>query len=279
VLGLATAAEAQEADTDLPLLLAELAGQAVDVVVWDDPGVDWAAYGAVVIRSTWDYHARREDFLAWTRRVAEVTRLWNPPEVVAWNTDKRYLADLAAAGLPVVPTTFVAPGAEADAHVLRDDVVIKPTVGAGSRLVVRSLGDVSIATGHVADLHAVGRTAMIQPYLSQIDDRGETGLVYVGGEFSHAFRKSAILSRPVRWESELFAEEIVGPRVASVAERELGERVMASVPPVAYARVDLLPTAEGPVLLELELTEPSLFLECDPGAAARAAAAFRELLV
>jgi hypothetical protein len=120
---------------------------------------------------------------------------------------------------------------------------------------------------------------MIQPYLSQIDDRGETGLVYVGGEYSHAFRKSAILSRPVRWESELFAEEIVGPRVASVAERELGERVMASVPPVAYARVDLLPTAEGPVLLELELTEPSLFLECDPGAAARAAAAFRELLV
>src|SRR5205823_14548407 len=77
--------------------------------VWDDPAVDWSAFALVVLRSPWDYTERRDAFVAWVESLGE--RVLNPPDVVRWNTDKRYLADLDAAGLPVVPTTFLEPGA------------------------------------------------------------------------------------------------------------------------------------------------------------------------
>src|SRR5690349_15119149 len=73
-------------------------------VVWDDPAVDWAAPAVCVVRSTWDYFHRRDAFVAWAERVAGLTELWNPAPVLRWNTHKRYLADLAARGVPVVPT-------------------------------------------------------------------------------------------------------------------------------------------------------------------------------
>ena len=232
----------------------------------------------MVLRSTWNYTEHFDEFLAWATRVSQVTRLVNPVEIVEWNTDKRYLADLAARGIPVVPTEFVAPGEDVPPDAVSGHVVVKPSVGAGSRGAKLFNNDPAGALAHVAALHADGATAMIQPYLDGVDEHGETALIFVGGEFSHAARKAAILSNDMSWSTGLYADEKVTPATASAAELELAHRVIADLPGLAYARVDLLPTANGPVVLELELTEPSLFLALDPGAPARAAAAFRALL-
>lgn len=279
MLALVTSAPAVELDTDLPLLTAEL--PEARVVIWDDPTVDWAGFDAVVIRSAWDYHERPEQFLDWARAVARVSVLWNPVEVLVWNTDKRYLAVLAERGIDVTPTWFVPVGAtwlDEPRFDPGSDLVVKPTVGAGSNGVVRTRGDSDAMAGHIARLHAGGRTAMVQPYLAGIEAQGETGLVYLGGEFSHAFWKSPILAAPDPTFSGPFADEIVRPCEATAAQLELGRRVIEFLPTTAYARIDLLPSADGPVVLEVELTEPSLFLECDEGAAARAAAVFRSLV-
>lgn len=275
MLALVTCRAALGLDTDLPLLQREL--PEASVVAWDDPAVDWGACSVAIVRSTWDYHTRRDDFLRWARHVSDVSTLWNPVDVIEWNTDKRYLAELAGNGVPVVPTTFVADDGETDPDEFVGDVVVKPSVGAGSNGVFRSRGDATAASEHARRLLAHGLTVMVQPYLADVETSGETGLVYVGGAFSHAFRKSAILAEPVEFEGDLMAVESSFPHLATDVERALGERVVGLLPETAYARIDLLPTADGPVLLEVELTEPSLFLEHDPGAAARAAAVFRNL--
>jgi glutathione synthase/RimK-type ligase-like ATP-grasp enzyme len=278
VIALVTSRSAAALDADLPLLLGELAD--AEVAAWDDPVVDWSRYDVVVLRSTWDYHDRLDAFLTWVRNTASVTRMWNPPELVEWNTDKRYLLDLAARGVPIVPTTAVEPGraaGELPGAVWAGDVVVKPSVGAGSNGVRRFRADAAGAAAYADELTGAGTSALVQPYLGAVDRDGETGLVYVGGEFSHAFVKEAILTAPIDWEGGLYATETIGEHAATPAELDLGDRIVAGLPPTAYARVDLLPGPDGPLLLELELTEPSLFLHCDPGAAKRAAEAFRSL--
>lgn len=281
-IALATTRDLEVLDADEESLLAHL--PQADVVAWEED-VDWGGYAAVILRSTWNYTEHLDDFLAWLERVDAVTRLWNPLPVLRWNTDKRYLADAAAAGIPTVPTVFVEPGEQAPADALAGRVVVKPTVGAGSKGAKLFHDDPAGATEHVAALHAMGKVAMIQPYLDQVDDQGETALVYIGGEFSHAARKAAILSRDMSWSTGIYADEKVVAAQATPAERELADRILTTLPGIvpeaadlAYARIDLLPTADGPVVLELELTEPSLFLGLDPEAPARAAAAFERLL-
>ncbi len=107
-------------------------------VVWDDPDVDWSE-GLVAVRSTWDYETRLEEFLAWAR---SVPRMLNSAEVFAWNTDKAYLTELAATGVPVVPTLVVEGEEELPAAIAevsdaaRVSAVVKPRVGAGGRGVV-----------------------------------------------------------------------------------------------------------------------------------------------
>jgi hypothetical protein len=269
LIALATAAAVAALDPDdrplLELLDAEPA-------VWDDPAVDWDAYDLVVLRSTWDYTARRDEFLAWARRMGD--RLVNPPGVLAWNTDKRYLGDLAAAGLPVVDTRFLAPGEPLapPAH----EFVVKPVVSAGARDTTRYAPGED-AGGHVAALHAAGRTVMVQPYLDGVDAAGETALLYFGGELSHAVRKGALLVDGAQFDpSGLYVQEDIRPREPSAEERAAGDAVMAWVRErfgdLLYARVDLLPAPDGPRLLELELTEPSLFFGFAEGAAERFAA-------
>jgi glutathione synthase/RimK-type ligase-like ATP-grasp enzyme len=180
--------------------------------------------------------------------------------------------------VPTIDSVFVGPGDDVPPDVdLAADVVVKPSVGAGSNGVVRPRGDVAAALRHVGELHRSGLTAMIQPYVADIDTDGETGLVYLAGAFSHAFAKSAILTKPIAWEGGLYAEESVEPRRATRDQLAVGEIVMSELPPTAYARIDLLPTASGPAVLEVELTEPSLFLEHDEDSPQRAAAAFRSL--
>ncbi len=294
-IALATAEDVWREDTDATLTQAALdaVGVAARPAVWDDPTEDWASFDLVVVRSTWDYVPRRHEFLAWARSVEEVTELANPAAVLRWNTDKRYLHDLGTAGVPTAPTTFLLaadldPEDSATRGVVRaavpdgGDVVVKPTVSAGSRDTVRHRpehGDA--AADHAIDLLAAGRDVMVQPYLEQVDSVGETGMVFLGGEFSHGFRKGPLLEPGGAPVSGLYAEEEISPRVPSAAEREVAGTVLAAVADrfgedaLLYARVDVLPGPDGtPVLLELELTEPSFFLACDGGAPVRMAHAF-----
>lgn len=253
-------------------------GVDVEAVRWDDPAADWSAFDLTVLRSPWDYPERRDEFVAWARTVP---RLVNPADIVAWNTDKRYLSELAAAGVPIIPTTFAGPG-DAWTPPAEGEWVVKPTVSAGSRDTVRHrLPEArAAAVTHVGRLTAAGRTAMIQPYLSAVDTDGETSVLCLPdatGEltFSHGIRKAAMLTGPDGTAGGPGSERIT-PRDPSPAERELAERVLAAVPGGAkrllYARIDMIPGPDGtPMLIELELTEPSLFLRSAPGSAGRLA--------
>ncbi|MDQ6874981.1 MAG: hypothetical protein M3042_07990 [Actinomycetota bacterium] len=263
-VALVTCAQFPDLDEDGPALLAALRDQAVDPrpAVWDDSAVDWAAFDLAVIRSPWDYAPRREEFVAWAE---SVPRLANPAAVVRWNTDKRYLTDLSARGIPVVPTTFLAPG---DSIALPEsgEFVVKPAVGAGALDTARYRPDERARAGeHVRRLHGAGRTAMVQPYLARVDVAGETALLYTGGHYSHTIRKDALLTGPAGEVEGLYREESISAREPAPAQVALAEAALAAVPgsggQLLYARVDLLPGPDGaPVLLELELTEPSLFL-------------------
>jgi glutathione synthase/RimK-type ligase-like ATP-grasp enzyme len=279
-VALATCSYFPEGDGD-DAGLPEAIGGDVSFAIWDDPAVDWSTYDAVVVRSTWDYQGRREEFLAWARGIGD--RLLNPPAVLAWNTDKRYLRELADAGLPVVPTALVAPG-EAFAPPAAaggGEYVVKPTVSAGSRDTARFSGgdgdgdgdrDGARAAALVDAIHASGRTAMVQPYVASVDERGETALLFFDGAFSHAIHKGPLLRRGAPPTTEVFAAETIEPREPSAAELAVAERVLADAVarlgtgPLAYARVDLVEDAAGePLLLELELTEPSLFFAGEAG--------------
>lgn len=286
-IGLATCSEVPDLDDEGRLLAEALraTGATATPLVWDDTTLDddaWASYDLVVVRSTWDYAERLDEFLAWVDRVAALTRLENPPALLRWTTDKRYLADLAAAGVPTVPSAFVAPheaGASVDHPYLDVEHVVKPSVGAGSRGALRFGADeADRSRAHVAALTADGFTALVQPYLTEVDQAGETGVVVIDGEISHAFRKGALLTVGDGLVEGLFKQEEITAREPSPLEAEVARRALAAVPGASaaplYARVDLLPTPDGPLLLELELCEPSFFLDTAPDRAEAVAAAF-----
>jgi glutathione synthase/RimK-type ligase-like ATP-grasp enzyme len=264
-------------DPDDRLLIEPLRrlGIQAEPAVWDDPSVDWSAYDLAVLRSTWDFPTRRAEFVAWADRVP---CLANPASVVAWNTDKRYLEDLVAAGTPVVETTRFPPG-RPWVPPTSGEIVVKPSVGCGSidtgRFDLADPDQRRLAAELVARLHAAGRVAMVQPYLAAVDSYGETAMLYLGGAYSHAIRKGPMLTGPEVMVDGLYKAEEITARVATPAERAVADRALAVVPePLLYARVDLIPDADGqPVVVELELAEPSLFLGYADGAAARFATA------
>ena len=279
----ASARAAWGTDPDEPLLLDALtrSGLAATPVAWDDPGVDWASFDLVVLRSTWDYAERREEFLAWLDAAATRTRVENPPAVVRVNTDKRYLTDLSAAGVAVVPTSFVGP-AEAVDLPAAEPFVVKPAVSAGSRDTLRcAAGERERPAALARRLHAEGRTVMIQPYVTSVDDRGETAMCYLGGAFTHAIAKGPILAPGSDVIDGLYAPEDLAPRRPSPEEHEVAEAALTALGAhgLLYARVDLVADDDGaPMVLEVELTEPSLFLREVPGAAARFASAIADRL-
>ena len=255
-------------DPDEPALIAALdrAGVTAEGLAWD-ADADWTAYDLVVVRSTWDYVARRDEFLAWADAVPGLA---NPASVLRWNTDKRYLARLGDAGVPVVPTTYVD---AVEAFVPpAGEYVVKPTVSAAAMDTAKyGGGEEAAAREHVERLLAAGREVMVQPYVASVETVQETSLLYVGGAYSHGAHKGRVLTgvgalSPNDWN--------LGPRDPTAAERALADEVLACVDePLLYARVDLLAGEDGPLLLELELTEPFLFLDFEVGAADRFAAA------
>ncbi len=290
-VAIATCAQFPDLEEDDRLLLPSLAARGVDAIpaVWTDASVDWSSFDAVVLRSTWDYFDRRPQFLDWLEAVEAHARVVNPRPLVAWNTDKTYLRELAAAGVPVVPTQFVDPGTDVAAWrppAGESGFVVKPAVSAGSRDTMRyRAGSDEAARAHVGRLLAAGRTVMVQPYLDAVDDLGETALLYFDGVFSHAIRKGPLLKPEVDGArvADLYLAEDISPRAPSAEELATAERALAAVPGAqapTYARVDLVPGPDGSsVLLELELTEPSVFLGYADGAADRLAAALVRAIV
>jgi glutathione synthase/RimK-type ligase-like ATP-grasp enzyme len=269
-IALATARGVEQLDQDdQPLLEAiRRAGHAGELHVWDDE-LDWSGFDAVVIRSAWDYYRHRDRFVAWAEDVGSSTQLFNPADVVRWNTHKSYLLELEERGAPVVPTAWLAQGDRVDLRDLaaaRDwrDVVLKPAVGAAGEGVVRT----APAEGQVAfDVLLAAGDTMVQPYLPAIETVGELSVVLLDGRVSHAVDKRP---RPggfriqTQHGGRYTARRNVPPEAAELATWI----VDATGHDLLYARVDLVPDDLGTwQLSELELTEPGLFLHLVDGAA------------
>ena len=301
-IALITAAPARDLDEDLPPLeqaLRALPGIQISIVNWDDPDADWSRFDVALLRSAWDYSQRLDEFLAWAARAAGRTRLLNPLPVVRWNTDKHYLRDLARSGIATVPSEFIEPGEDAAASLdlfiamhcsdtesmpgsgaSEAEFVVKPAIGAGSRDAQRfGRSERAAALAHATRLLDARRSVLLQPYLARVDDHGETALVFFAGHFSHAIRKGPLLRRGEGPTSELFAAEQITPRKPSDDEIRVATRTLGAIPfakPLLYARVDLIHDAGGaPRVLELELTEPSLFFAHAAGSAERFAGEIR----
>jgi len=282
-IALVTARDALTLDEDLPLLAraVEAAGARASTPVWDDPEVDWNRFDLAVLRSTWDYCERIDEFLDWAQRCAAQTRLLSPPDLVRWNVDKHYLVHLSREGVPVVPSRYVEPPDDPARVVSEfldesppllhagsidrfDQFVVKPSIGAGSRDAARyRRTDREQALAHVARLNAARRSVLLQPYLERVDDGGETAMIYLDGQWSHAIRKGPLLKLDASLVAGLLVREKITSRIPDAAEAAVAAAAHAAIPgPVPpYARIDLIRDHRGePVVLELELSEPSLYL-------------------
>lgn len=267
----ATCKTLPEVDVDEAPLAAALVAGGFDpqLLAWDDPTVDWDLPVPTILRSTWNYALDLPAFLQWIDRVAAAAPLWNPADVVRGNVHKRYLVELAARGVPVVPTEVVERGQTI--ALPPEKLVIKPEVGAGSLGArVFEPGDPT-ALAHLAALTSHG-AALVQPYLTSVEGYGERSLVWIAGELSHAIRKTARFSGD--------DEKVDGPFPIADDERALAEAALAPVADrILYGRVDMArDAANRPVVMELELVEPSLFFARRPGAADRFVRALRERL-
>jgi O-ureido-D-serine cyclo-ligase len=285
-VALVTDAASLPVDFDMPVLVEACRPLPLNLRVchWNDTDVDWEFFDAILLRSPWSYTERLEEFLAWCERVSRLDTLVNPLPVLRWNLDKHYLGDLARNSVPVVPTHYVHRGddvlsaitAAFDAHPDSAEIVAKPTVGAYSKDVGRySRQQLSRAISHVDALLSHGGAAILQPYFTSIDRLGETDMIYFNETYSHAIRKEPLLmpDGTVRVPSY----DMRSPREAGADERSVAEAALAAVRrhlgvvrPLLYARVDLIRDREGsPVLLELEICEPSLSLPFAPGSGYR----------
>jgi len=245
--------------------------------VWDDPGVAWSAFEACLIRTTWDYAEKREAFVAWAESTSARTRLFNPAPLVRWNTHKSYLRDLEARGVPVVPTVWLRPGDPIDLARVLDERkwrkgFLKPVVGATARETVRF----DAREPHAAERHLRRMLAreemMLQPYFARVEEEGETSLIYIEGELTHAVRKVPVPG-DYRVQDDFGASD--SPCTPTAEERAVASRAVAAAGDrLLYARVDLLRDPEGRSrLVEFEAVEPLLFFRHGAAAAERLAEA------
>ena len=266
-LRVATCTALPELDVDAQPLAEAFAraGAEVEVLAWDDPYVHWDAPVPTVIRSTWNYAQQLDTYLAWIDRVSAAAPLWNPADVVRGNVRKRYLLELAARGVATVPNTLVEAGATVDLATCSGGgrFVIKPEVGAGSWLTrAFDRADDPGAASFLAEVTSRG-AALVQPYVASVEAYGERSLVWIDGALSHAIRKSPRFSGD--------RESTTGPFPIADDERALADAALAPLRDrILYGRVDLARDARGqPMVMELELVEPSLFFAKHPPAADR----------
>lgn len=275
---LVTGATMAKPDPETHLLVAALAEIGVEAVVapWDSPE-DWAAYPLVVVRTPWDYFRRLPEFLAWAARTSQLTAFVNPVSVIEWNSHKAYLRELAAKGIPTVPTLWLDQGAADGAARLAatgwGEVVVKPAVSIGAIGALKANATEPACTAHLAALLAEG-DVLVQPFIESVAAQGEVSLIYFGGAFSHAIRK-----QPAAGDYRV--QDMYGgtnhPYQPAADEVELATLALTATPaPTTYARVDMVRLQGGsPAVMELELIEPELFLGVDPQASAR----FAEVLL
>lgn len=264
-VGLVTYARLPDLDPDDRLLLEALRVRGVDVraAVWDDQALDWSRPRLCVIRSTWDYHQRHAEFMAWAEHAASVSQLWNPIEALRWNTHKGYLRDLAERGIPTVPTEWLYAGTTAHLQELLDNrgwrrAVLKPAVSASAySTIIVDEGSISEAQD-LANRLLPSRDLMLQPFIESVETHGERSLIFIDGVFTHAVRRPSVLTDP---------EYAKGQRKYLLVEPEADESAFgaevlrAAGFPTLYARVDVVRDGEGELcLMELELVEPSLWL-------------------
>lgn len=245
--------------------------------IWNDPHVEWSSFDAVLVRTIWDYWQHYGQFVSWLNRLeSSGVRVFNPVRVLRWNADKRYLLDLERANVPVVSGRISARRALADeiANLGAAEVVVKPTVSAGAWNTLKVRSDAS-DLGAVIESLPDNREYLVQPFLPEVASAGEWSLMFFGGAFSHA-----VLKRPAAGDFRVQEKhggtaQSADPPAAAMA---VAQQVLAALPDrglrgVLYARVDLVETASGFKLMELELIEPQLFFRFDPDAARRLARA------
>jgi len=303
-VALATCSDLPDWEVDDRPLVAALESRDVTVAqpAWDDPTVDWAGFDACLIRTTWDYMERLDEYVGWAERVAAVTPLLNPPGVVRWNTEKRYLRALEETGIRGIPTVWLprrgAPDTPGDDRV---DVAAllaergwqrafaKPLVGATARETLRFDADedgIARAQAHL-DRLLPREGMMLQPYLPRVETDGERSAVFLEDDTGRLAFSHAVVKRPVPGDYRV--QDDFGASDAPVAlephERALARAAVERVERpglwsgdpddrLLYARVDLLRGAGDEVFVsELELVEPSLFFRHEPRAAGRLAAA------
>ena len=275
--------EARPELTDDDRLLADalsVRGAIVHAVPWSDRAARWDDYDAVVVRSTWDYFLRADEFHRWLARLErERARVFNDVRTLRWNADKTYLRDLAESGIPIIPTRWLQRGSTSSLGELRratgwSELVVKPTVSGGAHRTWRAspaaeMDDDSLLTTMIDD-----GPVMVQPLVDAVEREGEWSLLFFDGRYSHA-----VLKRPRNGDFRVQREhggslEPAEPAagVIAAALRVLEAVSLAGVPPL-YARVDGCIVEGELLLMELELLEPELFLRCSPTAAERLAEA------
>jgi glutathione synthase/RimK-type ligase-like ATP-grasp enzyme len=278
----ATCAPAPDYDEDRPELdaAAARAGLTLTWAVWDDPSVDWSAFDAVLVHSTWDYHDAHEQFVAWATHVDSVSVLHNPSSVVSWNAHKGYLLDLEAWGVAVIPTALVARDDPEGMSTLVDrldwrEVVVKPAVSAGAKATGRYRADDPAAERALTSVLA-DSDALVQPYLDEIEGSGETSLVVIDGEVTHAISKVPAAGDFRVQRHHGGTEQLVKPTDAELELASVSVDAASRVGSILYARVDCVTVDGQPTLMELEVIEPSLFLPLHPPAADVLIASFTE---
>lgn len=274
-LALVTAAHLDVPDADRPYIDQALAARSMPArwVVWDDPSVDWSSFGAVWIRSPWDYTTKYAAFLAWVHEVGARVELWNPAAVVAWNSHKSYLLELADQGVAVVPTRLVPAGVPVDLAATMadqhwDGAVVKPAVSVGAvgaQRITRDQAGAWDEQDRSGSPHPVDR--LVQPLVEEVAD-GEVSMIAIDGRITHAVRKVPAPG-DFRVQIEHGGQELI--HHPTPAERQLAQATLEAVGPrLLYARIDCVTTPAGPQLMELELIEPSLFLGLAPPSALEA---------
>jgi glutathione synthase/RimK-type ligase-like ATP-grasp enzyme len=252
-------------------------GARVTAAIWNDAGIDWGSFDSIIVRSTWDYHKNADQFRAWIDKLDTMgAPLWNPPVMLRWNMEKTYLRELEDAGIPIVPTAWLDRGSQADLGKLLADRgwehgVVKPVISAAASRTWRvSRDDVSKGNAQLAESLELG-DVMVQPFMAEIQTRGEWSLIFIAGEFSHAVRKIPA-GGDFRVQHTFGGQSLVDTPSAEVLE--VARRVLDAAPsPWLYARVDGIETDAGFVLLELEMLEPGLFLSYSRAGAVRLAEA------
>ena len=252
-------------DPDDRLLAGELRkrGMTVSIAIWSDPQVDWSASRMCVLRSTWDYYRRYDEFVQWVATASAVTAIRNDARLITWNAHKSYIRDVERAGVPVVPTEWIERGTVRSLAELCESrqwlaAVVKPALGAAAHdvlLVHRNRESLARGQEHLERL-LPAQDVLVQPYMAAVETYGERALMFFEGRYSHA-----VVKKP--FDTVLLVSDEQSSVVEPTAEElDVAAQAIAAIPGrTLYARIDLLHDDDGNALIsEVEVIEPGLYL-------------------